>query len=107
MRPTVQLSIVLPKDWGSGAELTEEMRSALTAFPGGGGAKVQLQERRSIETAVLVAAITGGATVIAALIQAIATIATKRHAKTMKIVGRLGGQVEVPIDATAEDVKHI
>jgi hypothetical protein len=55
---------------------------------------------------VLVALITGGSTVIAALIQAIAVMASKREATKIVIKGRFGGDVELPINADPSTMSH-
>jgi hypothetical protein len=103
----MQISVALPSEWGPIENLREEVEFSLSQNDAGASVRFTAREGRAIETAVLVALIGGGATVIAAIIQAVAAIASKRKAKTIKITGSKGGHIEVPIDASPEQIETI
>jgi hypothetical protein len=103
----MQISIACPQSWCDLQNIKDELRGAIPHLNADDRISIHVHEERFLETAVLVAVITGGATVVAALIQAIAASASKREAKRIKITGRFGGDVEIPADADIETINAI
>lgn len=102
----MQISVAFPSQWAPIDELRAEIEASLRAAEGP-SVRFTPREGRALETAVLVALISGGAAVIVAIIQALATLASKRKARTIKITGRNGGHVEVPLNASPEQIESI
>jgi hypothetical protein len=103
----MQVSLAFPTGWGSVKLLSEEIDSSLNKSEIQEPVNFRVHESRVLETAILVALISGGASTIAAIIQAAATLASKRSARNLRIEGRTGGQVNLPIDAPPDEVKRI
>jgi hypothetical protein len=103
----MQVSVVVPSNWTGKERLQEEIQSFLVRDREGGSVRFTARETRSIDPTILVALVSGSATVIAAIIQAVCALASSRKTKTIKITGRNGGQVELPADTGREEIERI
>ena len=103
----MQVSVVVPAIWADKERLQEEIQSQLARDGDGASVRFTARETRSIDPTILVALISGGATVIAAIIQAVSAIAANRKTKTIKITGRNGGKVELPADTGREEIEKV
>ena len=87
----------------SPADLTSELERRLK----GSAIRLQLQQERGLETAVLVAIVGAAGTALGTLIGGLLKIAAQKSARQTVVHGRSGRRIEIPAETRVEDAKQL